>query len=197
MVRQLAAASAVALLFFLSGCTMGGIPQQCSGVPQDSLASCIYIQSVLDQNSFYCYSIGSIENRKACIRDSSDPLAKKRLEAMSEAERQGALEGKKPPEEPQPTQPQPEPQPQEVNVTIIPPTEPGEVSVAELDQELYGAAVQANDLQLCEQIYDPEVLKSCISQVARQKKDILGCDTLSQEEYRLICRMYSQGEIKQ
>lgn len=199
MSRHLAAAAAFALLVLLSGCTMGGVPQKCSGLPQDRLASCIYIQAVLDQDPFYCYRLDSIDDRKVCIRDSSDSLAKKRLEAMTDAEREGALRGIKPaPEAAPPYQPaEPEQPTTEVGAIVVPPTEPQEVSVQELDAELYSTAVQANDVQLCEQIYDPEVLKSCISQVARQKKNLSICETLSTQDYIEICRMYSQGEIKQ
>lgn len=195
MRQLLALPLAVALLILLSGCTQS-VPSQCANLPSDSYAGCVYRNAVIAQNPFDCYSIKDMAQRKTCIKDASDSAMKKKLESMAQPEQEAQLYGQKPAA----TQLPATPAPSVNNPTTPNPTTPGPApatptaNATDLDMQIYTTAVQANDIQFCEQISDTTILQSCISQVARQQKNITMCDSLSTKDRIDLCKLYSMGE---
>jgi hypothetical protein len=173
------------------------VPRECLGVADAKLAGCIYVRAVLDQNPFTCYSIWGIDQRKACISDASSPAMKKKVAGMPQAERDAIFSPKAQNDLAIPRTPQEQ---EPLNGTAAgqggqSPNATGEENATRsADEQAYVDAVAANDVQLCERIADPTTLQSCISEVARQKKDLGICETLVEQANREICRMYAQGD---
>ena len=183
----------MSLAMLLTGCVQGGLPSTCSNVAEDRLANCVYLQAVSDQNPFDCYSMGNIAQRKMCISDASNQEMKKKVDGMGQAERDLIFVTA-----PAPAPAVPVGQPFPSNATngtdgngVGNGTVDG--NATSTDQVVFEQAVQANDVQLCERIADYSVMRSCISQIARQKKIPAICDTLSNQDNIELCRMYSQG----
>ena len=194
--RNLLVLSLLAVLsLFISGCVQG-MPSQCASLPSDTYAGCVYRVAVLSQDPFKCYSIKETDLRKTCIKDSSDSAKKKKLESLRQEEQEAMVYGEKkqavqlpsaptPPVGVSPSQPEP-----------IQPQQPAAPSTnaTELDMQIYATAVGANDILFCEQISEGTIMQSCISQVARQQKNISMCDTLTLKDNIDLCKLYSQGE---
>jgi hypothetical protein len=193
--RSLAPAVLIlSLAMLLTGCVQGGLPSTCSNVTPDRLANCVYIWAVTEQNAFDCYSISDLGQRKMCISDASNPAIKKKLGGMAQSERDSIFVSKPFPSAPSTSIMQPLPSnATEDTGAVLDGNETIVENATSLDQRVYEQAVQANDVQLCEQIADYSVLRSCISQIARQKKIPAICDTLSDKDNIELCRMYSQG----
>ncbi|MCX6770142.1 MAG: hypothetical protein NT051_05730, partial [Candidatus Micrarchaeota archaeon] len=145
-----AALLSVTLLLLLSGCVQGDTPKACSGVAQEKLANCVYVQSVLEQNPFFCYGISNIGVRKTCIGDSSNPAMKKKLTGMSQEERDLLLSNKTLPI-PAPVIPQHQPAATPVATSPSGGTTGGAQNYnASAEQIIYNTAVESNEVTLCE-----------------------------------------------
>jgi hypothetical protein len=185
----LAFSLALALLF---GCTQVSVPQACNGVPQEKLSSCIYVNAVLEQNSYACYSIPLGDNRVKCLKDASDSAMKKRLEGMSAQERENVLSPKP---SPPPAIAQPEAPPviapvqpleNQTNLTLLP-------GVSDSDRLSFLQAVETSDMAPCTIITDPSIRASCITQVALKVKNPQVCMILTQKPDFDLCNMYAKG----
>ena len=151
---------------------------------------------MLEQNPFFCYGISDMNVRKTCIGDASNPAMKKKLTGMSQEERDLLLSNN--------TLPIPAPIiPPAQAVTGPPAASPSgnatgnaQNSSFSAEQIIYNTAVESNEVTLCEQISDTDLLKSCIAQVAKQHKSPSDCDLLSTYPDIELCRMYSQGGEK-
>jgi hypothetical protein len=186
----LAFSLALALLF---GCTQVSVPQACSGVPQEKLESCIYVNAVLEQNSYTCYSITPGSNRVKCLKDASDSAMKKRLDGMSPLERENALSPKAavpveipdvPPAQPPVIVPSP-PQGNATNITVS--------GISEEDRLSFLQAVETSDMAPCVSIVDSSTRASCITQVALKVKNPQICLILIQKPDLDLCNLYAQG----
>ena len=191
------AALVLALSFLFFGCVQGSLPQQCSGMSGDRLANCVYVRAVIDQNPFNCYSIEKLDIRKTCISDASSTAMKKKLVSMAQNERDMLLIGPNSSETPVvPAGQQPATATNETSSTTMQPGATTGANHSSLDQQVFLQAVDANRIELCEQIGDYETMRSCISQVARQTKVLSVCDSLSTADNIELCRMYTQGGEK-
>jgi len=148
------------------------------------------------QDPYYCYSIPSafVEERKICIKDSSDSNAKKILERMSLGEREKLLT-------------QNDSQLQAPELPFVPPTLPSnasnasptieipiEANVSFTDNSTYTEAVQKGEINQCEEIVDKTVHDSCIAQIATKTRNVDICNLLSLQADRELCRMYAQAQ---
>jgi hypothetical protein len=187
----------VLALTLLYGCAQGQMPQQCAAKQGGYLANCVYVNAVMEQNPFYCYSLSVMGQRVECLTDATDPAMKKRLENLKQDERDAIF---MPESEVQPASfpgqlPTIKPKPGQ-----IPSGEGGYAATGGTadqpspDEALYNAAVEGNDLQLCLQISSSEAVKSCISQIARQTKRPELCKTLKDKNLSELCNLYSLGD---
>jgi hypothetical protein len=194
MGRILAAAAFAALAFMLVGCIQIGSQKACEGYSGNQLSSCIYSQAVLDQNGFECYSLLNMTQRKMCIKDASDSSMKPKFQSMSENERLSIFSDES--AKPAPSVPEIEQTDTDNETTVVINTGDNE-DINEslyLYSDQYNAAVKSNNLQACEEIPNANVSKSCISQVARQTKNVTACGTLNSSALAQICRSYSATE---
>lgn len=169
----------LAAALFLGGCAQARMPKECESRQGASLESCVYKQAVMAQEPFYCYSISDMEKRVRCLKDATDTAMQKKVQNLRDDEEiEIPAEPANPPQEP------PAPPPQQNN---------GAVNTAEIDGSIYAVAVASNDLQLCEQIFDPKIVKSCISQIAQKTKNPELCVSLTSIELVELCNLYSLG----
>ena len=185
----------LALGFLFFGCVQGSLPSQCLGMSGERLTNCVYVRAVIGQNPFNCYSIDRIDVRKTCISDASNTAMKKKIEGMAQSERDSLYMSTT--AEALPAAPTGQPAAPSGAGQALPGEIPADTGASNetpsLDQQVYSHAVDANNVQLCEQIGDYSTMRSCISQVARQMKVMAICDTLSTQDNIDLCRMYSQG----
>ncbi len=181
----LVAALIVSLLMLLSGCAQRTIPYACQSVPQDRLANCIYVNSVLEQNPYYCYSIPNTGQRKTCLHDATEPSMKAAVERASQEEKNAVFANQQAPvqQPPAPAQPQPPAQAGACNA----------LSGDELNTCLKAAAVSSLDISTCGRIADTTVRQSCINSVAVRTKNIASCGTLSLPDDVNLCKLYAKG----
>jgi len=184
-------------LSLMHGCAGGQMPPACAEKSGASLANCVYVNAVLGQNPFFCYSIQDVGMRTTCLKDATDSAMKKRLENLKPSARDAIFMP-----ESEPTQP-----------GNLPAGKPGTGGAASggtgatapggggsqaeeqsIDQSIYNAAVEANDLQLCLQIATDKTLKSCVSQIARKTKNPELCKTLKDNDLLELCNLYSLGD---
>ncbi|VVC01178.1 Uncharacterised protein [uncultured archaeon] len=184
-------ASFLALLLAF-GCAQQPVSSTaCSGVVQDRLVNCIYVNAVSEQNPYYCYEISSAmaDARKTCLADASDYAKKKALERMTPAERDMLLV-------PNATSPAPSAAVQAPTETPAAAVEeqPGAAITANMtDNETYTAAVAGLSIKSCEPITDTTLHNSCISQIAQKTKNIASCATLALVADQDLCNAYAQG----
>ena len=185
-----------ALALALAGCTQGGIPPACANATSGSLANCVYLSSVLEQNPYGCYSIQVMSEREKCLNDASDSAAQKLLARMSPEERaqifaqasgaagaSGAIPNGS------------AALPAGVNATPTygqaVPGQSGQIS--ESDSRAYAQAVSNTDMAPCVSISDASTRASCITQVALRVKNPSVCGNLTLQADIDICNLYAKG----
>ncbi len=177
-------------LLLVFGCAQPTPPQQCLNGSSANLSKCIYRTAVLGQEPYTCYSLREQQQRIDCLRDSTDPSAKKNLDRTVEQERAPVIVPPKTQnitvEPALPTEPEPEPLP------------PGYESCNSLrgdDRDLCILSISVNkfNLRACERIVDSTFRNSCISQIAMRTKNITTCESLSTVNNQELCRSYAQG----
>jgi len=192
MKNSLLVLAAFSLLALLLGCAQGSLPSQCTGVSPEMRSNCIYVNAVLEQNPYFCYSISEAEARADCITSASDPSMKTIVGRMLPSERDRIL-STQPAQNgngagTQATGGQGQQTGQATDGTGVPFT--GE-SISDRDMRAY--AIENGDISACEQIAGSTLRKSCLSQIATMKKQPAICEQLISEENRQLCNMYSQG----
>ena len=185
-----AAALILCALILLSGCASRTIPSACQAAKQGMLANCVYVNSVLEQNPYYCYSIADLEQRKTCLRDASEPSMKSAIERAPQAEKDSIFA---PPQLP-PSYVEVPPAPPQEKPAPIKPGECNSKTGAEKDACLKAAAISNLDMAACRWISDAAVRKACISDVARKTKDISSCSLLNSTDDINLCKVYAKGE---
>jgi len=184
---------AASLAFFLmfSGCTQSSLLQACQGIPSEKLPNCVYVNAVLSQDPFPCYSLSDVSQRTTCIKDATDPAMKSELERSSQAQRDLIFA----PKEPTPVQGIARQPPSQNPVQQQPDAETGCMAKegGERDVCFSTFAIENRIIAHCAQIINQPLRESCIAQVARATRDIASCETLPVQEDYEICRAYSQG----
>ncbi|MFA5930116.1 MAG: hypothetical protein WC861_04500 [Candidatus Micrarchaeia archaeon] len=185
----------LALLLVLFGCAGGGIPSACANSSTEMLPNCVYVNAVLGQNPFDCYSLQNISQRERCLRDASDSAVKKLLQQMTPAERAkvfAAVSGVA-----------------DASGTVAPPIPPagGPASpdgaspeiinppsgVSEADSQAYAQAVAASDMAPCATISDASTRASCITEVALRVKNPSVCAQFTQQADIDLCNLYAKA----
>ena len=187
--KPLVAVLIVSALVLLSGCAQRTMPYACQTAQPNRLANCIYVNSVLEQNPYYCYSIPDIDQRKTCLHDATEPSMKVAVERASQEEKNAVFANQPAPVQQPPVQ-QPPAQPQPPAQALACSTLSGD----ELNTCLKAAAISSLDISTCGRIADTTVRQSCISGVAVRTKDIASCDTLSLLNDVNLCKLYAKGE---
>jgi hypothetical protein len=200
MEHWIAAALLLSLAFIaFSGCAQLGAPPQCLNASSGTLANCIYVNSVLEQSPYWCYSLSDMPRREKCLRDSTSSAMQKELERMPLGERSAifaigdaavpAIQQALLP--PQPSQPPP------TVPTPVPPaanTQEGmPAGISGEDAQAFGKAVQENDMAPCVSISDKATRASCITQVALRVKKPSVCEVLAAQEDVDICNLYAKA----
>lgn len=184
-------------LVFIFGCIQQSIlTTACAGVSQDRLANCIYVNAVEDQNPYYCYEMPANrpDVRKACITDASDDSMKTALDNMVQSQRdQLFMENTSANANPaMPSMP-----PEATNSTapenISNTTVALNITANMTDNETYAAAVASLQITACQNIADPSLHNSCISEVAQKTKNISACAALTLPADQDLCNAYSRG----
>lgn len=173
----------LAAAIFLSGCLQTSVPSQCTTLSPSKLANCIYINAVVDQNPFYCYSLEDVSKRATCLQDASEPSMRKVVQRSLPSEKDRVFSDE--PAVAPPTGPaQPEPEQTE-----------GCPSVAgdERDRCLLETAIGGSDVESCEDIASPAVVESCIAQIGSSTKNIALCEKLSEKRNQDLCKLYARG----
>jgi len=181
---------AVALMFltyfFLFGCAQVSFPEVCRAVSASKMANCIYVNAVLEQNPFYCYSIEDLNQRGICMKHATDPAMRKAVQNAQAQDLDAVFaepKGELPPAPPAPA-----------NLT-----EPGNASCNSMigvakDNCFKTEAINSKSIVSCEKVADGSLRSACIAEVAKKTKDIESCKTLTDEESRSLCRLYAKGE---
>lgn len=176
----------------LYGCAQRTIPSACQGVAQERLANCVYVNSVLEQNPYYCYSLQDLVQRKTCMHDATEPSMKKALERASAEERDSIFGPAKPVVQSPPVNATP---PQEPEQLPVQPAGPCDVKVGkDKDSCIKASAVAALDISACTGVFDPSVHQSCISDIARKTKNISSCALLLTTDDVNLCKLYARGD---
>jgi hypothetical protein len=193
-----AALLSLAIIAF-SGCAQLGAPPQCLNATPDKLANCVYVNSVLEQSPYWCYSLSDMAQREKCLRDSTSPATQKELERMSSRERNAIFSetgtgAPDLPEAPIPKQPGQQPG------TPLPPAPPqantpagAPPGISGEDARAFSKAVQENDMAPCVSISDKATRASCITQVALRVKKPSVCEVLAAQEDIDICNLYAKA----
>jgi len=190
---KLLVALILSALVLLSGCAQRTIPNACQSTPQEKLANCVYVNAVLEQNPYYCYSLTNMEQRRTCLHDAAEPAMKTALERASPPERETIFYA--PPSDEQPYYVAPVSQsPQQPEKTAVVPAQCDSYSGTAKDDCLFAAAIAQLDMPACSAISDSALRKSCISDVARKTKDIASCDTLASPDDANLCKLYARGD---
>jgi len=152
------------------------------------MANCIYINAVLEQNPFHCYSIEDLNQRGICMKHAADPAMRKAVQNARAQDlylifAQPSPEPHTPPSPPQPPANK---------------TEPEEGCLSKIGNEkdscFKAEAVASKSIISCEKIADASLRSACIAEVAKSTKDLESCKTLAEEENRNLCRLYAKGE---
>ncbi len=177
----------VFLFLLLCGCASRAVPNACQSVSQGALANCVYVNSVLEQNPYYCYSIENLEQRKTCMQDASSPTMRTALQRASPEEQKSIFISAQPP-----------PQDYSQSPPSRPPAAPqqgcGAKAGAERDACFKAEAISTLKISTCDQIPTASARQSCISDVARKTKDIESCSALKSSEDANLCKFYAKGE---
>ena len=189
--RSVEAALAILALVFLSGCAQTAIPSACQSVPAAKMANCVYINSVQEQNPYYCYSLLNLTERKTCLQDSTDTAMRDALQRAPQEQRDTIFV-------PQQAQPQP---PVQNAPSVVPPSAPpvpsGGCNFANSSQEdkcLRALALSQLNVAACDSIADSVQRSGCISDVARLAKNVAACASLNGTEEKSICSYYAKGD---
>lgn len=160
------------------------------------MANCIYVNSVLAQDQYTCYSLSNTTQREKCLRDSSDDSIRQLLESMPPAERDKiftavaeAVNNYLPT---QPSAPSQQPSPGSSNVLSVPNTS-SQNGASEIDKQLYAQAINSNDMVPCVSIADSSTRKSCITQVALKVKNPASCGLFTEKDDIDICNLYAKA----
>ena len=186
----------LALLLALFGCTQGGVPSACAGAPSGTLANCIYVSAVLDQNPYNCYSLSNLSQREKCLNDASDSTAQKLLQRMSSSERAQIFAPAQQSTSSAGSQIAPlPPVPAETNATAGNVTEQANSSngISAADSHAYSQAIATNDMTPCVSIADPSTRASCITQVAIRVKNPAMCAQFTLKADIDLCNLYAKA----
>jgi hypothetical protein len=188
--RFVAAALAMLALAFLSGCAQMAIPSACQSLPDAKMANCIYINSVAEQNPYYCYSLLNLSQRKTCLQDSTDTAMRDALQRAPQEQRD-AIFTQLPPPQKQPAQKAPA-----VQQPPIPAQASGcnSTNSSQAGSCLRALALSQLNVTACDSISDSVQRNGCISGVARMAKNVSACASLNGTEEASICSYYAKGE---
>lgn len=193
--KQAIIALAAIFAVFLSGCAQSGSQVGCGQVPPAKLANCIYVQAVMAQDPFQCYSLPDKNQRAACIKDASDPLAKTALQRENPSQRDSIFMDNRT-------------APAKGNGTIAapaaPPAPPARAPAGTLGQCnllsspgkgncLRALAVENRDIAICGGIGEETVRQNCIAQIAKMVKDPSICARLGRQSDLDLCNLYSKA----
>jgi len=179
---------ALALLasFFLFGCAQASFPEVCRSVSASKMANCIYVNAVLEQNPFHCYSIEDLNQRGTCMKHATDPAMRKAVQ-NAQAQDLDAIFA------------EPKAEPAQAPAASANITEPGNAPCTSMtglakDNCFKTEAINSKSIVSCEKVADGSLRSACIAEVAKKTKDIESCKTLTDEESRSLCRLYAKGE---
>jgi hypothetical protein len=193
MARFTAALLALSIAVLLSGCTQGGSPSVCSSGKPAMFANCVYINAVMEQNPFYCYSLEDKYQRGVCIQDASDAAKKTLLERADPATRDAIFAEKSA------TQPAPPMQenatPTEQPPVVVPQEGCGSLQDAAKDNCYRALAVEKSNISTCEQVLSPVVRENCIAQEAQAVKKPEICPSLTNQSSIDLCNFYSKTGV--
>jgi hypothetical protein len=193
MERFALALAALSVVFLISGCFQGGAPAACASAKQSAFANCVYINAVMEQNPFYCYSLPDKYQRSVCIQDASDPKVKAALERADQETREAIFAEKQPqppPSVPQENVSQP-PQPAELPAN----GSCGQLQGIERDDCYRMLAVEGSNISACEEVNASSLRESCIAQVAQMLKKPEICLQLSMQGSIDLCNFYSKAGV--
>ncbi|MCX8194582.1 MAG: hypothetical protein N3G22_00525 [Candidatus Micrarchaeota archaeon] len=184
----------VGLGIFLSGCIQGEKPPQCASVPKEKFANCIYINAVMEQNPFYCYSLEDKEQKRVCIQDASDASKKAALERADQETRDSIFAPKKP--QIIPVQNQTKNNTTDEIPQLPPlPQDPCEMAPASKKDECYWqVAMEDLNMPLCEKIKTGSFRENCIAYIALTTKNSALCQQLTNRSNIDLCRFFSSGQ---
>jgi hypothetical protein len=180
---------------FLSGCSQTSFPQQCQNVAPSLLPNCVYVNAVMDQNPFYCYSLEDHYQRQTCLKDAADPAMRSALQRALPSERDSIFA----PQQPEQPARAPQATPEQQHEVTPAPSAPSPMDICntlsgtDRDECLRSLALDSNNVTICGAVNASSVRENCIAQVARATKDPSACGSLNQTNADL-CNLYSKGE---
>ena len=188
--KLVAAALALLALAFLSGCAQLAIPSACQPVPAAKMANCIYVNSVAEQNPYYCYSLLNLTQRKTCLQDSTDTTMRDALQRASQEQRDAIFAQPPPSQQQQPAPPAPAVQPP----AMAPANGCNSTNSSQANSCLRALAISQLNLSACDLVSDSVLRNSCISNIAIRVKNVTACAALNGTGETSLCSYYAKGE---